>query len=30
MLGIAWSSDPLPDNHMALGYMLRFDVRDGG
>jgi hypothetical protein len=30
MLGIAWSSHPLPDNHTAPGCMLRFDVRGVG
>ena len=30
MLGIAWSSHPLPSNHTAPGCMLRFDVRGVG
>ncbi len=30
MLGISWSSTPLPDNHTAPGCILRFDVRGVG
>ncbi len=30
MLGIAWHSDPMPNNHTAPGCMLRFDVHDAG
>jgi hypothetical protein len=30
MLGVAWRSDPMPNNHTAPGCMLRFDVRGVG